>query len=165
MKSIILLSFAIFLFGSSVFSQEKELTPEERHAKLKAKKVAVITERLDLSVEEAQEFWPVYNELEKKVEAINNQRKEYHEKIKLHLDELSNSEKEEIADAMVDTDIQEANLKMEYHNRYKKILPIDKVIRLYQTEHQFKRELIRELKGPRGQGQGNGYGHRHGAPN
>ncbi|MEB8347550.1 hypothetical protein OO010_15985, partial [Flavobacteriaceae bacterium KMM 6898] len=38
--------------------------------KIKALKVAFITERLDLSSKEAQLFWPIYNEHEANMDAL-----------------------------------------------------------------------------------------------
>jgi len=40
------------------------------HERIKAQKVAFITERLNLSPEEAQKFWPIYNSFENKANKI-----------------------------------------------------------------------------------------------
>ena len=45
----------------------------KKKEQIKAQKVAFITDKLQLTVEEAQQFWPVYNELDKKSEDIDNQ--------------------------------------------------------------------------------------------
>ena len=51
--------------------------------KIKAFKTAFITEKLDLSQTEAQKFWPIYNEFEKKLENLRQrERTEINEKIK-----------------------------------------------------------------------------------
>ncbi|MCB0697691.1 MAG: hypothetical protein KDC07_10020, partial [Chitinophagaceae bacterium] len=38
---------------------------DHKHDRIKALKIAYITEKLDLTSEQAQKFWPVYNRYEK----------------------------------------------------------------------------------------------------
>lgn len=44
--------------------------PPERMAEIKAQKVAFITQRLQLSPEEAQVFWPIYNQYDSEINAV-----------------------------------------------------------------------------------------------
>ncbi|MBQ0741530.1 sensor of ECF-type sigma factor, partial [Aquimarina celericrescens] len=62
----ILLIYVIFIY-SGIFAQNGS------REKIKAFKIAYITEKLNLSSKEAQEFWPIYNNHE---EIIENLRKE-----------------------------------------------------------------------------------------
>ncbi len=52
-------------------------TDEERRAErdaIRAQKVAFITQEVGLTAENAEKFWPLYNELEQKVREINHER-------------------------------------------------------------------------------------------
>lgn len=51
----------IFLFSLPVMAQKGE-KPEYDKEKLESAKVAFITQRLDLSPEQAEKFWPAYNQ-------------------------------------------------------------------------------------------------------
>ncbi len=97
--------------------------------KVKKMKVGFLTEKLELTQDEAQDFWPVYNEYMDKKEAIVNKYK-------------NNDD----ADAMVDQKSEEATLLKEYNDKFKKVLPNDKVGRLHKAEKEFKSILLKELK-------------------
>jgi len=44
--------------------------PQNAREKIEAAKIALITERLNLTPEQAQKFWPVYNEYSKKQQEL-----------------------------------------------------------------------------------------------
>ena len=74
MKNNLKLSIELALAGLFVTSSLLSFAQREGHGhqmgenkeKLKAHKIAYITERLQLTPAEAEKFWPVYNELEAK---------------------------------------------------------------------------------------------------
>ena len=57
--------------GFSVNAQNP--SKQDAKAKLEAARIALITERLGLTPEQAQEFWPVYNEYGEQRRQIQNQ--------------------------------------------------------------------------------------------
>lgn len=120
-----------------------QVTPAER---LVAYKIAFLTRRLNLTVEESQRFWPVYNELQDKKNAIQRERASIF--IKIAENKMNMSEKDiiEAGDRLISLDIQDANLSAEYHKRFKEILPPVKVVRLYQAENQYRNLLLNELR-------------------
>ena len=61
----------------NTFGQRKE-----RHERIQALKVAFITEKLELTPEEAQQFWPVFNAIEKQKEKESSQFREVSSKFK-----------------------------------------------------------------------------------
>jgi len=42
--------------------------------------------------------------------------------------------------------LKDANLDIEYHEKFKKVLSIDKVLRLYQAEIAFKSYLLKRIR-------------------
>ena len=126
------------------------------YEQLKAQKVAFITERLDLTPNEAQLFWPLYNELEKKIDALKDDRRSLKQVCGKELESstMSDKEIEVIADNFVKGQLQEAKLLEEYHLKFKKILPPRKILLLYHTENEFKRHLLHQIKGGGGKGHG-----------
>ncbi|NVJ85562.1 MAG: hypothetical protein HWE15_04610 [Algoriphagus sp.] len=66
MKKTGLLLFFLFLVVNLSFGQRRGNIDSE---KLEAARVAFITTRLDLSTEQAEKFWPIFNEFNKKREA------------------------------------------------------------------------------------------------
>jgi len=59
---------------------------------------------------------------------------------------LSDKEVEQLVDNEITFRQKEIDLQKEYHIKFKGILPIKKVAKLYEAEEQFKRYLLNELK-------------------
>jgi hypothetical protein len=114
--------------------------------KLNAYKIAFFTRRLSLTSQEAQKFWPVYNEFQDKRNAIQIERQKFNRNI--NQNELNMSEKEmiEAGDQHIALQVQEASLAQEYHKKFREILSPAKILRLYQAENQYRLLLLNELK-------------------
>lgn len=122
--------------------------------RVEAMKVAFITQKLDLSPEEAKVFWPVYNQYQDELEQLRKNRRE---NAKQNMDDLSNAEIEKMVDGEIGYRQAELDLLKKYHPQLKKVLPIRKVARLYRAEEEFKRqllEMIQDRKDGRGGPQG-----------
>ncbi|HPQ59614.1 MAG TPA: hypothetical protein PK499_13120, partial [Flavobacteriales bacterium] len=50
--------------------------PAERLQEIKAQKSAYLTQKMGLTPEEAQQFWPLYNEYDGKLEALRREMRE-----------------------------------------------------------------------------------------
>ncbi|MFY8191206.1 MAG: sensor of ECF-type sigma factor [Bacteroidia bacterium] len=146
MKKIIAVLTFMLAMQSLVWAQRGGPNKE----KIDALKVGFITKKLDLSSEEAQKFWPVYNkyhdELEKNRESMRSLLMEHAG----NLDKLSQAEADKVLQEMQSLKIQELEIAKQYLQEFKKVLPSQKVIKLFMAEHEFKRELLRQLKGQRG---------------
>lgn len=107
--------------------------------KMEAHRVAFLSHQLNLTPEEAQKFWPVYNQYqnEKKV-LLQNFRKEATEK-KMNTDEFSDKELEEQVMKEMEFSQKKLDLKKQYYPKFKEVLPIKKVARLYKAENDLKK--------------------------
>ena len=76
MKTKFILPIILLFISSVSFSQDFK----EKREKVKALKVAYITEQLELTTEEAQKFWPLYNAFDDKQAELR------HEKMRAILD-------------------------------------------------------------------------------
>ena len=132
--------FLLFIATNLVAQQES------KHEKLEAMKIAFITEKLSLSTKEAQNFWPLYNEYTQKIEKLRKSKRSDLGELKLNLETSSDKEIEGIIDDVFDAKLKEIELQKEYYTKYTKVLPIKKVALLYQSEHQFKKELLKRIK-------------------
>ncbi len=114
--------------------------------KIEAQKVAFITERLNLSVEEAQKFWPLYNEFNDKRNKILQQRQEKIRNYRFNKEQMTEGEIEEAGDYWIESKLLEAKLSKQYHLKFKAILPNQKVIEFYQAEVEFKSWLVKKIR-------------------
>ncbi len=128
----------MFLITSLGFSQGNKKQMQE---KIEARKVSFMTNRLELSPEEAQQFWPVYNEYQAKRKAI---KKEYGEKSNLNL--LTDDEVSDYIDKQLEKEEKSIALKKEYVVKLKEVLPIRKVAMLPRLENRFKEWMLSQIK-------------------
>ncbi|GAB4137933.1 MAG: hypothetical protein Fur0041_12790 [Bacteroidia bacterium] len=124
--------------------KEKGPTPSGAE-RVQSLKVAFITKYLSLTPEEAQLFWPVYNEYQDKRDVIRNKQAENRKKIKEQSEQLSEAELQKLADEEITFRQQDVALQAEMHEKLHKILPAKKLALLYVAEEEFKKELIRIL--------------------
>ena len=108
---------------------------------IEAIKIGYLTRRLDLSPDESQKFWPVYNQYQQDLQDINHQRK------------IARAQNDNDANKLVDDDFKYEDkildLKKKYRYEFKKILSPEKVKSLYIAERDFREELIKQLKNRR----------------
>ena len=119
---------------------------DKKREKIEVQKIAFITKQLDLTPEEAQKFWPVYNQFSDARKQLHEQHKENRKDI----DNLSDSEIEKLIDNHIILDQKELDLKKKYHAEFKKVLSNKKIAKLYHAEMMFKAELLKRLKGEKG---------------
>ena len=150
MKNIYILT-VLLLISSVIYSQND--TFQKKLNDLRSQKIAFITQRLNLSPEEAQTFWPVYNELAREKDKINKRRKEISFELRNNWDNLSEQEKEKLVDKFVLIKIEEATLEVDYHEKFKKVLDLEKVLKLYQSEMAFKYYLLNKIRHQNAKGQ------------
>jgi hypothetical protein len=143
---LILVIFTIIFSINSVYSQAG-IKRKEIKDKIEAQKIAFITKELNLTTQEAQQFWPVYNEYaEKNEEILKSMGKKNIETKFIDLEEISDKEALEIADEQIVSAQKLLDLRKKYHIEFKKILPPKKLLKLYIAEKEFKRFLLKEIK-------------------
>ena len=141
MKNIFLLTF--LFFTTAIIAQERRPAKE----RVDAMKIGFLTERLNLTSEEAKIFWPVYNMYSDELEKLRKSRRENVINAKENLDELSDAELEKNVDNEIIFRQNELEILKKYHPQFKKILPIKKVAKLYKSEDDFKRRLLEMIQG------------------
>ena len=118
----------------------------ERIEKYKAEKVAYMTEKLNLTPEEAQKFWPVYNEFEQERFTSQGKRHELDKKIREIGDSISDKDILELNHQIVQSFQDEADVVKKYNEKLMKILSPKKVMLVYKVENQFRMDMIRKYR-------------------
>lgn len=114
--------------------------------RLDAYKIAFFTKRLNLTSQEAERFWPVYNEFQEKKNGIQQQRISSVRNSNQNSVNMSEKELTEVGDKLISLQMEEADLALEFHKKFKEILAPVKVLRLYQAENQYRLTLLNELR-------------------
>lgn len=151
MYKIISFLTLIMLYSSLVFSQghRGEKSPEMR-AKIEAQKISFITQQLELSPEEAQQFWPLYNEMKNKKETFHKEFRQLLKNLKQGSENLSEDELIKISDRMADLKVDKAKMERVYHYKFKKVLSAKQILDLHLAEKQFQGMLLRRIRGEGG---------------
>ena len=139
MKKYIIPILVLFI-SLNTFSQSKK-------DKIKALKVSFLTERLELTQEEAQQFWPVYNTYDDITNKIKHEDlRNIHREIRDNQNTLSNERSTELLNqiATAESKLYDENVKL--NNKLKKIISPKKVILLKIAEEDFKHKLFEQWK-------------------
>lgn len=144
-KLYTILILAIFSFSHLIAQERRGMNPE-MFEKIKAEKISFFTSKLDLTPSEAQGFWPVYNEYEKKRFEIQKQIHEFERMPDEKFASLTEPEIGKLTNSYIESFEREGALRKEYHKQFLKILPMKKVLMMYRTENEFRGHLIREYR-------------------
>jgi len=146
MKKII-----IFLLIILIYPVSRSSAQNTNLEKLNNYKIGFFTKRLNLTSEEAEKFWPVYNEYQVQRNQIQLEKMKLNRTFNQSEGTLSDSQLGEIGDKYVDCIVQESALAVTFHKKLKTVLPPAKVIMYYQAENQYKAQLLNELQNARQQ--------------
>ena len=146
MKILKIITTAIFLFllccSQIIFAQPGGKKKEQ----IEALRMAFITNKLELTGKEAQQFWPVYNEYQDKLEALRKTRKMEIRQESGKLETITDQEAEQIIEAELGLRAKEVELNKIDFAKFKQVLSAKKVLKLMRAEEEFKKELIKQLK-------------------
>jgi hypothetical protein len=112
--------------------------PRER---MEAMRTAFITNKLNLTPEEAQQFWPVYNQMDA-------ERRKLQQKYRPETEvaAMSDAEAEKFLNAHFTMEEEMVRLKREYYQRLRKTITVRKLAMLPRIEHEFRQELVETLR-------------------
>ncbi|MGB3619100.1 MAG: Spy/CpxP family protein refolding chaperone [Catalinimonas sp.] len=137
---LILLSPAVPLSAQSPDGPPAGRPGRER---IEQAKIAMITSRLDLTVEQAQAFWPVYNE-------FSDRRREHRKQ--MHRLRRTTA-REGVTDAQVEQQLrkfmalrrEEVDIEERYMEKMLTVISPGQVAELYEVEHDFVRQVMHRL--------------------
>lgn len=135
--------FYIFILVCFAFNSESQTN--EKRDKIEELRVSFITKKVNLSNQESQLFWPLYNEFNDKVAFLKKTFRLNYIK-NFNADNISDKEAEALLMAELTLKQKELDLHKEYYEKYKKILPIKKIALIKMAENDFKKELIKNIK-------------------
>ncbi|WP_298420085.1 sensor of ECF-type sigma factor [uncultured Kordia sp.] len=135
----------LFLGLSFGFAQKHE-RGQKHQEKIKKLKIAYFTENLNLTAEEAQQFWPIYNAYDDKnhdlrVKGFYKIKKEVKD-----IEQMSETEAQEVLARLEALETQVYENNQDLMRKLKKILPAKKIIQLKKAERDFNRKLMKEFR-------------------
>ena len=129
--------------------------------RMQSEKIAFLTTELNLSPEEAQVFWPVYNKIAAEKKELNKAvRTSYKALLEaLNSDTVTDKEIDKLLDDYLAAKQANKEAGKGDVKEFRKVLPSKKVAKLYVAEEKFRRNQLQRMKGNHNQG------HKHGPRN
>lgn len=141
MKKILIAFLLLFSISSLIYAQGNKIGENIENFK-----IAYFTKQLELTSDEAKTFWPVYNEFQRELATVQKERRFGIKEAKTTIDELKDKEIETLVDNEMIYRQKELDIEKRYHSRFKSILPIRKVAKLYVAEQGYKRALLKKIQ-------------------
>ena len=95
---------------------------KEKQEKIKALKVAFITEKLEFTSDEAQKFWPIHTEYDNELRASSK--------------DLPELERQQLI----------LNIKKKYQPRFSKVLGQERTDNFFKTDAEFRKRLLERVR-------------------
>ena len=121
-------------------------TPNDRAqwmTEIRQYKRTYLSKELGLSREQQAKFFPVYEEMEDRSSAIEDEARTMENRI-AEAKDATDLEYEKATEALYDSKVQVAALEKEYADRFKEILTKKQLFQLKAAERQFSREIMRQ---------------------
>lgn len=116
--------------------------------KMMSEKIAFLTVELDLTPEEAQAFWPVYNKVSSEFDDAMQEIFKAQKALSKAIDDgKPESEISALLDRYLSAQQKQREINGAMAGQYRKVLPVSKVAKLYISEEKFRRQCIHRMHG------------------
>ncbi len=143
MKRYLFYLFLLISVLTKVQSQDQEKI-QSVNDKIEARKIALITQRLELTPEQAAKFWPIYQELSQKQRDIRSdfqqQRRNFDPKT------ASEEEMKKMIDLGLKVKERQLNLEREYSERMRQVITNRQMVNLRRAEEEFRQRLLERIQ-------------------
>ena len=140
MKKVLII--ALFMTGFTAMAQNNN--QQNAESKLQAARIALITERLGLTPEQAQLFWPIYNEYAEQRRMIQQEFRDARQG--LDLNKLTEEQSRALYKARMDGKQRQLNLENKYSDRLMDVINTRQLMALKKAEDDFRAMIIRRIE-------------------
>ena len=114
--------------------------------RVQSEKIAFLTMELNITPEEAQTFWPVYNKVDKELDQARFEVMKAYKALADAIDAGKPSKEiSTLLDKYLAAKTNQDKLDSSAAQTYKSVLPVEKVAKLYVAEEKFRRQYITKL--------------------
>lgn len=145
MKKQLIISFT-FLFLSLFTNAQIDKKTRE---KIRSLKIAFITDQINLTAKEAEQFWPIYNDFEENKHILRNKHRFKLKKLieeNGEIEAITEEEAKELVTLKLNSDKQLLEAEKEFTKKITKVISYKKMIKLQISEIEFGRNLMRKYR-------------------
>ena len=140
MKKILIV--VLFLSGFTAFAQNNN--QQDARDKLAAARIALISERLGLTPEQAQQFWPIYNEYAEQRRSIQQEFRDARKG--MDINKLTEEQGRALVQARMEGKQRQLNLETKYSDRLMDIINTRQLMALKKAEDDFRAMIIKRIE-------------------
>jgi len=150
----IIISIIALCFAFGAYAQEPEQSKQQketaRYEQVQSAKIAFFTTAMSLTPQEAEAFWPIYNNFWKEREVAHRRIQGSMRAISRMLNggkAPSDNDYKKLLEVYVSGFASEGVIQRKYYDEFLKVLSIEKVAKLYSAEEDFRMKMIHQLRG------------------
>ncbi|GAA5221755.1 hypothetical protein [Membranihabitans marinus] len=136
MKRIVNIIAFMVVVTAAIHAQEKR---PDKFEEITAQRVAYITERISLTVKEAQVFWPVYNDYTAKMRELKNRNY-------IKEADLNDNNAREFLHNKLDNEKKIVELKSNFYDEISDLISYRRIYLLEKAEYEFRHKLLDRYK-------------------
>ena len=134
----------IIVFVSAAIVAQAQNNNRSAQEKLEAARIALITERLSLTPEQAQAFWPLYNEYAEQRREIQMEYRQSRQG--LDINNLSEDQQRAVLKGRMEEKQRQLNLENQYAERMLGVINARQMMALKKAEDDFRGMILRRLE-------------------
>jgi len=138
MRYLILITVMMLSFS---LSAQRGGERGKRGEKIEQQRIAYITTELDLTVNEAQNFWPLYNEYQEAKKEIRDDK--MHEK---KVEDMTKAESREMLTYALESKKRKLDLEIQFINKLENVISANKRLKLIHLEKEFKKKVLKRFQ-------------------
>jgi len=117
-----------------------------REEQIKSLRIAFLTKSLSLTPQEAQQFWPVYNEYSDRVDALHKEERKMLRSLKQQFETISEQDAQTVLNRHVMIQNNKTKAREDLIANLKGVIPAKKILILIKAEEDFKRSIFEKLR-------------------
>ncbi len=136
-RTSVIILLVLFSFGA--YAQNREAMK-----KIESARIALITDRLGLTPDQAEKFWPVYREYNLEKRAIRKQL--IAERKSVDMENLTEEQGKDLVRKSMELKQRQLNLEKEYSNRMTDVISTKQLYKLKNAEKDFQQMLLKRIQ-------------------
>jgi hypothetical protein len=144
MKTV--LAGTLLLFAQVVWAQDPEEIPQDPKAqeRINNLRIAYLTEKLGLSTDQAEKFWPVYREFAQERQKIRTEFRDAQKQVDPNNPDPK--KQQDLVDLGLKVKQRELDLEKDYSGRLMKVISAQQMLNLRKAEQDFRAMVINQIQ-------------------
>jgi hypothetical protein len=133
-RILIALTAGMLLLAGDGFAADATATIEVVRSIAAAERKAIVADNMFFTTEEAEKFWPVYNEYREEARKVGDQRVKVIRDLANEFETLDDARAEELLREVLDFQADRVKLRKSYVRKFNKVIPPKKTVRFFQID-------------------------------